>query len=256
MSGKITEKQLDHQRRFITERLETFRANLDDHRARESEQAEKRALAEHVVEWVRRAGDRLDGLSDEGRREVLQLLLDGATIDRHNNVNLTLAVPTEDVVSIAGQEPRLLARIADLLFVRPGLALSFRGNLRKMKRLIEGPTVRRLRPRKTRTLAGKGTIRSSPDRRDGQDPDPRRDKGPSIWPRKVPRLSSPNPRRDKEPCATLAAIVPGARPDGVAAELRKKRPAGPTRRSRKASRCSDRRSCPFPPPARPPCSAG
>ncbi len=32
---------------------------------------------------------------------------------------------------------RLLARIADLLFVRPGLALSFRRNLRKMKRLIE-----------------------------------------------------------------------------------------------------------------------
>ena len=101
VSGKITEKQLDHQRRFITERLETLRTNLDDHRARESAQAEKRALAEHVVEWARRAGDRLDGLSDEGRREVLQLLLDGATIDRHNNVNLTLAIPTEDVVSIA-----------------------------------------------------------------------------------------------------------------------------------------------------------
>ena len=101
VSGKITENQLDHQRRFITERLETLRTNLDDHRARESAQAEKRALAEHVVEWARRVGDRLDGLSDEGRREVLQLLLDGATIDRHNNVNLTLAIPTEDVVSIA-----------------------------------------------------------------------------------------------------------------------------------------------------------
>ena len=101
VSGKITENQLDHQRRFITERLETLRTNLDDHRARESAQAEKRAQAEHVVEWARRVGDRLDGLSDEGRREVLQLLLDGATIDRHNNVNLTLAIPTEDVVSIA-----------------------------------------------------------------------------------------------------------------------------------------------------------
>ena len=101
VSGKITEKQLDHQRRFITERLETLRTNLDDHRARESAQSERRALAEHIVEWARRAGDRLDGLSDEGRREVLQLLLDGATIDKHNNVNLTLAIPTEDVVSIA-----------------------------------------------------------------------------------------------------------------------------------------------------------
>ena len=101
VSGKITEKQLDHQRRFITERLETLRAKLDDHRARESALVEKRALAEHIVEWTQRAGDRLDSLSDEGRREVLELLLDGATIDRHNKVNLTLAVPTEDVMSIA-----------------------------------------------------------------------------------------------------------------------------------------------------------
>ena len=104
VSGKITEKQLDHQRRFITERLEALRKVLDDHRARASAQAEKRALAEHVVEWARQAGDRLDSLSDEGRREALRLLLDGATIDRHNNINLTLAVQTEDVVSIAGQE--------------------------------------------------------------------------------------------------------------------------------------------------------
>ena len=49
----------------------------------------------------------LDGLSDKGRREVLELLLDGATIDRHNNVNLTLGIPTEDVVSIAEQEPTI-----------------------------------------------------------------------------------------------------------------------------------------------------
>ena len=105
VSGKITEKQLDHQRRFITERLETLRKALDDYRARESAQAEKRVLGEHIVEWARRAGDRLDGLSDEGRREVLQLLLDGATIDRNNRVNLTLAIPIEDAVSIAGPEP-------------------------------------------------------------------------------------------------------------------------------------------------------
>ena len=105
VAGKITEKQLDHQRRFITERLETLRATLDDHRARESAQVEKRALAEHIVEWTQRAGDRLDSLSDEGRREVLELLLDGATIDRHNKVNLTLAIPTEDVMSIAKRSP-------------------------------------------------------------------------------------------------------------------------------------------------------
>ncbi len=102
VSGKVTEKQLDHQRRFITERLEMLRARLDNLRGRESAEAEKRRVMEHVIEWARRAGDRLDGLSDEGRREILQLLLDGATVDRDNRVNLTLAIPTDDSVSIAG----------------------------------------------------------------------------------------------------------------------------------------------------------
>ena len=105
VSGKITEKQLDRQRKFITERLETLRLKLDDYRAKEMAEAEKRALGEHIVEWAHRIGGRLDDLTDEERREVLRLLLDGATIDRRNNVDLTLAIPTEDVVSIAGQRP-------------------------------------------------------------------------------------------------------------------------------------------------------
>ena len=104
VSGKITEKQLDRQRKFITERLETLRLKLDDYRAREMAEAEKRALGEHIVEWAHRLGGRLDDLSGKERREVLRLILDGATIDGSNNVDLTLAIPTEDVVSIAGQE--------------------------------------------------------------------------------------------------------------------------------------------------------
>ena len=57
------------------------------------------------MEWAGWIGDGLDDLPQEQRREVLRLLLDGATIDKHNQVNLTLAIPTEDVVSIAGLEP-------------------------------------------------------------------------------------------------------------------------------------------------------
>ena len=106
VSGKITEKQLDHQRRFITERLETLRENLNDYRARESAQVERWEQAERVVEWAKRIGDRLDDLPEEQRREVLQLILDGVTIDRHNRINLTLAIPTEKFVSIAIPEPR------------------------------------------------------------------------------------------------------------------------------------------------------
>ncbi len=105
VSGKITEAQLDHQRKFITERLETLREKLNDYRGRESAQVERRQQAERVVEWAERIGDGLDDLSQEERREVLRLLLDGATIDKHNRVNLTLAIPTEDFLSIAGPEP-------------------------------------------------------------------------------------------------------------------------------------------------------
>ena len=72
VSGKITEKQLDHQRKFITERLETLRLKLDDYRAREMAEAEKRALGEHIVEWAQRVSGRLDDLSDKERREVLR----------------------------------------------------------------------------------------------------------------------------------------------------------------------------------------
>ena len=101
VSGKITEGQLDHQRKFITERLETIRIKLGDYRARESADSGKRVIMEHVVEWARKAGDGLDNLPDKERRDVLRLLLDGVTIDRYNNVNLTLAIPTDDLVSIA-----------------------------------------------------------------------------------------------------------------------------------------------------------
>ena len=103
---KITEQQLDHQRRFIGERLERLRARLDEYRARESAAANQRLAAERVVEWTRRVGDGLDDLPDEERRELLNLLLDEATIDGQNNVTLTLAVPAEgdgDVVQIAEQ---------------------------------------------------------------------------------------------------------------------------------------------------------
>ena len=52
--------------------------NLDDYRAREMAEAEKRMLGQRIFEWAHRVGGRLDDLIDEERREVLQLLLDGA----------------------------------------------------------------------------------------------------------------------------------------------------------------------------------
>ena len=100
VSGKITEGQLDRQRRFITERLETLRVRLDEYRSQQTALAEKRILMENIVEWAEKMGGSLDDLSDEGRRSVLELLLDGVTIDGENNLQITLAVPMDEFVSI------------------------------------------------------------------------------------------------------------------------------------------------------------
>ena len=99
VSGKITEDQLDHQRKFITERLEMLRSKLAGYRSQQTALSEKRNVMENFVAWADKMGDRLDDLTEEGRREVLQFLLDGASIDGDYKVQITLAVPVDDFVS-------------------------------------------------------------------------------------------------------------------------------------------------------------
>ena len=106
VTGKITEEQLDHQRKFITERLENLRAQLDEYRVREASGGEKRALLESVLAWAEKIGEGLDEISPHQRREMLQLVLDEVTIDRNNKVRIPLAIPVEDSVSIASQSSR------------------------------------------------------------------------------------------------------------------------------------------------------
>ena len=96
VSGKITEAQLDLQRRFITERLESARAKLDDYRAREASEVEKRQLMETILTWARNVGQGIDELTDEQRKEILQMVLEKVVIDRDNNVDITLAIPIDD----------------------------------------------------------------------------------------------------------------------------------------------------------------
>ncbi|MCY4417534.1 MAG: recombinase family protein, partial [Chloroflexi bacterium] len=93
VSGKITEAQLDHQRRFITERLETARAKLDDCRARAASGTEKRELMEAVLSWAKEVGQGLDELTPEQCQEILQMVVEQVVIDRENNVDITLAIP-------------------------------------------------------------------------------------------------------------------------------------------------------------------
>ena len=121
VSGKITEAQLDLQRKFITERLESARAKLDDYRALEESGTEKRRLMEEVLAWARKVGQGLDELTPEERHDYLQMLVEQVIIDRDNNVDITLAIPIDDdssdpdspepespepeCVSIGSQEP-------------------------------------------------------------------------------------------------------------------------------------------------------
>ena len=102
VSGKITEAQLDLQRRFITERLESAREKLDDYRAREASGTEKRRLMEEVLAWAREFGQGLDELTSEERHDYLQMLVEQVIIDRDNNVDITLAIPIDDDSSDPG----------------------------------------------------------------------------------------------------------------------------------------------------------
>ena len=110
VSGKITEAQLDHQRKFITERLESARAKLDDYHAQEVGGAEKRRLMEAVLAWARNVGQGLDELTPEQRKEILQMIVEQVVIDRDNNVDITLAIPIDgdspepESVAIASKE--------------------------------------------------------------------------------------------------------------------------------------------------------
>ena len=116
VSGKITEAQLDLQRKFITERLESARAKLDDYLVQEASGAEKRRLMKYVLAWAKKVGKGVDKLTDEERKGILQTIVEEVVIDRNNNVDITLAIPVDynspepgspepECVSIGSQEP-------------------------------------------------------------------------------------------------------------------------------------------------------
>ena len=106
MSGRIIEAQIDHQRKFIAERLENVRAMLYEYRAQEASGVEKRRLTEAVFAWARRVGRDLDELTPERRKEFLQMVVGEIIVDRNDNLDITLAIPieskptTEDSVTV------------------------------------------------------------------------------------------------------------------------------------------------------------
>ena len=100
VSGKITERELDHQRKFINEWMETARAKVEDYRSQASMKAEKKAVAGNIVGWANKIGEGVDNLPPEDLREVLRRIVDEIVIDRSNHVTITMGIPTNRLVSI------------------------------------------------------------------------------------------------------------------------------------------------------------
>ena len=96
VSGKITEAQLDIQRKFITERLESARAKLEDYRAREASGAQKRRLMQGILDWATYVGPGMDKLTDEERGEIVQMVVEEVVINKDNKVDITLAIPIDN----------------------------------------------------------------------------------------------------------------------------------------------------------------
>ena len=98
--GKISEAQLDRQRKFITGRVEDLRAKLDEYRLYSEKAIEAQDLEKSVKQWAEAVRAGLDALSPEERREVLLLVLDHVTIDGDDRVGITLSIPTQELEAI------------------------------------------------------------------------------------------------------------------------------------------------------------
>ena len=67
VAGKISEAQLDHQRKFITGRVEGLRAKLDEHQLHREQAIEAQDLERRVSQWAEAVRVGLDVLSPEER---------------------------------------------------------------------------------------------------------------------------------------------------------------------------------------------
>ena len=107
VTGRITESQFERQRALIAERLEDLRMKLDDCRGRQTIEADRRETMESILSWAEEIGDGADGMAPEQRRNILLGVVEGITIDRHNEVSITLAVPGDDSLRVEGPSPHV-----------------------------------------------------------------------------------------------------------------------------------------------------
>ena len=97
VSGKITEEQLERQRRYVTERLEHTEAVLSGLGERRDAALDLGSLRAGFVEWAKRVRGGLDSLSVQQRREVVRLVFSRIVLGADNDLTLTCAVVPGDV---------------------------------------------------------------------------------------------------------------------------------------------------------------
>ena len=90
VQGIITETDLVHQRKFITERLEWTTLRVTDLETAARVRHEAAQTRDSVIAWAGRIGDGLDALDAPGRREILRSICAGVFLDADNTVTVTL----------------------------------------------------------------------------------------------------------------------------------------------------------------------
>ena len=107
VTGKVSEEMLDLQRKFITERMEHLHAKAEEYRSRVATEVTREEMAESVQAWAETIAHGLDTLSAEEQRGVLREVVDEITVDRDNNLVITVAIPVEqEEQQVASQESR------------------------------------------------------------------------------------------------------------------------------------------------------
>jgi site-specific DNA recombinase len=101
VSGKINETQLDHQRKFITERLVQARASLESANGRQKAAEQEAVTGDAVASWAARLGHGIDMLGAAERQMLLRLMLHRVSVNREGRVRITLAIPVEEFMADA-----------------------------------------------------------------------------------------------------------------------------------------------------------
>ena len=97
VSGKITEEQLERQRRYTTERLEHAEAVLSGLGERRDAALDLGSMRAGFVEWAKGVREGLDSLSVQQRREIVRLVFSRIVLEADNDLTLTCAVVPGDV---------------------------------------------------------------------------------------------------------------------------------------------------------------